>query len=206
MLNYYRMNEDGVIIELLSFSDPIPVYDELNNIIGYTDDVNDYIKANYIKTTSEIIQSVDGTYIFAENFNHEEEARKKEKIQFNQAKEIKLNLAKVIFAKKRDKIRFIQLDEVRKYGFDCAIEDVTNFMASYIPLLIAQGGTTEYKVYLNEENLNEKKLIELSFEDMHKTYSEVSIDQKKEYKWYEVVKFQIENATTMEELDNIILE
>lgn len=206
MLNYYKMNEDGVIIELLSFSDPIPVYDELNNIIGYTDDVNDYIKANYIKTTSEIIQSVDGTYIFAEDFNCEEEARKKEKIQFNQAKETKLNLAKVIFAKKRDKIRFIQLDEVRKYGFDCAIEDVTNFMASYIPLLIAQGGTTEYKVYLNEENLNEKKLIELSFEDMHKTYSEVSTDQKKEYKWYEVVKFQIENATTMEELDNIILE
>ena len=123
---------------------------------------------------------------------------------FDILKQEKLREAGSLFAQKRDAIRFIQLDETRKYGFDCANEDVTNFMASYMPLLIMRGGTTEYKVYLDETNLDNKKLVELSFEDMHKTYSEVSTDQKKAYKWYEVVKAQVNACTTKEELEAIV--
>ena len=120
-------------------------------------------------------------------------------------KSIKHNEARKAFAQKRDAVRFIQLDDKRKYGFDCANEDVTNFMASYIPLLIMQGGTTEYKVYLNEDNLKEKKLVELSFEDMHKTYLEVSTSQKSDYKWYESIVAQIKACTTKDELNGIKL-
>lgn len=125
---------------------------------------------------------------------------------FEMAKAEKITEAGALFAQKRDAIRFIQLDETRNYGFDCANEDVTNFMASYMPLLIMRGGTTEYKVYLDETDLDNKKLVELSFEDMYKTYSEVSTDQKKAYKWYEAVKAQLNACTTKEELEAIVLE
>jgi hypothetical protein len=79
-------------------------------------------------------------------------------------------------------------------------------MASYIPLLIMQGGTTEYKVYLDEDNMDEKRLVELSFADMFKTYTEVSADQKGAYKWYENIKERIMACTTKEEVEAIVLE
>ena len=203
MLNYYRTNEEGIITELISFADAIPVYDELGNIIGYTDDVNDYIKANYIKTTSEIIQSVDGTYIFAEEFNYEEEAKKKSKIEFEKAKDIKLNEARVMFAQKRDARRFIQLDENRYYGFDCANEDITNFLARWTPLAMMGGGESQYKVWLNE---TEKDLVMLSLADYNLVYQVVSVSQLEAYDWYKVVQTQINTCTTKEELEAIILE
>ena len=170
------------------------------------DHVPAFIREQYIETDRKIIKLTDGSFAFEDEVNLAEEEKRRIAKAFEKAQQAKLNEAGAMFAQERDKVRFIQLDENRKYGFDCANEDVTNFMASYVPLLIMQGGTTEYKVYLNENNIKEKELVYLSFADMHKAYLEVSADQKKAYKWYGAIKARIDACTTIEEVEAIVVE
>ena len=108
-----------------------------------------------------------------------------------------------LFAQKRDTIRFIDLPSGKNYGFDCASEDITNFMAAYMPLMIEKSGGTGYKVWLNQTN---KGLVTLDYADMKFTYDTVRTSQLEAYMWYETIKVQINACTTKEELDNITLE
>lgn len=84
------------------------------------------------------------------------------------------------FARRRDDVRWINLPSGNRYGFDCAIEDISNFMAAYTPLLITGSGETGYKVWKTE---TEKGLVILPFEDMQAAYGYVRDSQLSAYTW-----------------------
>ena len=84
------------------------------------------------------------------------------------------------FANRRDAVRWINLPSGNRYGFDCAVEDISNFMAAYTPLLIAGSGETGYKVWKSE---TEKGLVILPFVDMQAAYDYVRDSQLSAYKW-----------------------
>lgn len=96
------------------------------------------------------------------------------------------------FAKRRDVVRFINLPSGNRYGFDCAVEDISNFMAAYTPLLIAGSGETGYKVWKNEA---EKGLVILTLADMQAAYNYVRESQLSAYAWLATSQVKI-NAVT----------
>lgn len=118
-------------------------------------------------------------------------------------KALKVREAGAEFAKRRDKIRFVDLPSGNTYGFDCANEDITNFMARYTPLMVKGSGAAEYKVWLNE---TEKGLVMLDYKDYEKAYDVISKDQITAYAWYEGIKAQIEEVQSKEDLEKITFE
>lgn len=86
----------------------------------------------------------------------------------------------VEFSRRRDTVRWINLPSGNRYGFDCAVEDISNFMAAYTPLLIAGSGETGYKVWKSE---TEKGLVILPFADMQAAYNYVRESQLSAYAW-----------------------
>lgn len=114
----------------------------------------------------------------------------------DELKAAKLNLAGAEFAKRRDCIRWIG-----EYGFDCAVEDISNFMAAFTPLLVAKSGNVLYKVWLDEQT---KGIADLSYMQMQEAYDTVRNSQMAAYAWYEAIKAQILACSTAEELDEII--
>ena len=121
----------------------------------------------------------------------------------DELKQAKLKEVGSLFAQKRDARRFVKLDENRYYGFDCASEDITNFLARWTPLAMMGGGESQYKVWLNE---TEKDLVMLSLADYNLVYQVVSASQLEAYDWYKVVETQINACTTQEELEAIVFE
>lgn len=117
-------------------------------------------------------------------------------------KEIMQTKAGITFSQKRDSIRWLDIDE-NKYGFDCASEDITNFMAAYTPLLTAGTGTVFYKVWLSE---TEKGIVELTTDNMTAVYTAVRSGQMAAYTWYEAKKSEIQNAEDIKALLEITLE
>lgn len=125
---------------------------------------------------------------------------------FEEMKESKLAEAKRVFGEKRDAIRFIQVDDTNTYGFDCASEDITNFLAAYTALTnnVAKSGanTTMYKVWLNE---TDKGVVELNLDQMNKVFDTVRNSQFEAYAWLSKVEAQIEAATSKADLEAIVL-
>ena len=113
----------------------------------------------------------------------------------DEVKESVLADAKASFAARRDAVRW-----VNGYGFDCAPEDITNFMAAYTPLLVAGAGSTQYKVWLTEDT---KGIVTLTLDDMTEVYRSVRESQLAAYAWYEAVKAQIAASQTAEELQAV---
>lgn len=106
-----------------------------------------------------------------------------------------LDRAKTTFAARRDAVRWIG-----GYGFDCAAEDITNFMAAYTPLLVAGKGTAQYKVHLTD---SAKGIVTLTLADLTAVYTAVRTSQLEAYAWYERVRANIENAQSADELDTL---
>jgi hypothetical protein len=121
----------------------------------------------------------------------------------DELKTAKLQEAGSLFAQKRDARRFVKLDENRYYGFDCASEDITNFLARWTPLAMMGGGESQYKVWINETN---KDLVMLSLADYNLVYQVVSASQLQAYDWYKVMEVRIKACTTKEELEAIVFE
>lgn len=96
------------------------------------------------------------------------------------------------FANRRDAIRWINLPSGNRYGFDCAVEDISNFMAAYTPLLIAGSGETGYKVWKSE---TEKGLVILTFSDMQAVYTYVRESQLSAYTWLSASQDKINSVT-----------
>ena len=96
------------------------------------------------------------------------------------------------FAKRRDAVRWINLPSGNRYGFDCAVEDISNFMAAYTPLLIAGSGETGYKVWKSE---TEKGLVILTFDDMQAVYTYVRESQLSAYTWLSASQDKINSVT-----------
>lgn len=99
------------------------------------------------------------------------------------------------FANRRDAVRWINLPSGNRYGFDCAVEDISNFMAAYTPLLIAGSGETGYKVWKSE---TEKGLVVLTFEDMQAAYTYVRASQLSAYAWLSASQAKINVVTEAE--------
>lgn len=120
----------------------------------------------------------------------------------DELKEVKLNEAGEVFATKRDAIRWVKVDEIHTYGFDCANEDITNFLAAYtfLDTQVEKSNTTMYKVWLDKEN---KGIVELNLEQMSKVFNDVRTSQFEAYAWYENIKQQINNCQSKEELNAI---
>lgn len=96
------------------------------------------------------------------------------------------------FANRRDAVRWINLPSGNRYGFDCAVEDISNFMAAYTPLLIAGSGETGYKVWKSE---TEKGLVILTFSDMQAAYNYVRESQLSAYTWLSASQDKINSVT-----------
>ena len=120
---------------------------------------------------------------------------------FDYAKNRYIDATGAEFAKRRDEIRWIEITG-NTYGFDCSVDDITNFMAAYTPLMVKQDGETGYKVWLDKDK---KGLVMLNYAGMKKAYDTVRSSQLAAYAWYEEVKARIEAATTVEELNSIEL-
>lgn len=106
---------------------------------------------------------------------------------FDYAKNRYIGAAGAEFAKRRDEVRWIEIAGVT-YGFDCAPEDITNFMAAYTPLMVKQDGETGYKVWLDKDK---KGLVKLDYEGMKKAYDTVRSSQLAAYAWYEDIKAKL---------------
>lgn len=124
---------------------------------------------------------------------------------FEELKEIKLSEAKQEFARKRDAIRWVQIDDINIYGFDCASEDITNFLAAYtfLDTQVEKSNTTMYKVWLDKEN---KGIVELNLEQMSKVFDIVRNSQFEAYAWLEQIQTKIEGCQSKEDLEAIVLE
>ena len=96
------------------------------------------------------------------------------------------------FANRRDAVRWVNLPSGNRYGFDCAVEDISNFMAAYTPLLIAGSGETGYKVWKSE---TEKGLVILTFSDMQAAYTYVRESQLSAYTWLSASQDKINSVT-----------
>lgn len=119
-------------------------------------------------------------------------------VNFEDLKATKLAQARTEFVRRRDAIRWIG-----DYGYDCAPEDISNFMAAYMPIMVAGTGTTLYVVWISETT---KQQVELTVEQMTAVYNTVRASQFLAYQWYtgeNGVKQQIEAAETEAELDAI---
>lgn len=99
------------------------------------------------------------------------------------------------FASRRDAVRWINLPSGNRYGFDCAVEDISNFMAAYTPLLIAGSGETGYKVWKSE---TEKGLVILTFSDMQAAYNYVRESQLSAYAWLATSQNKINAVSEVE--------
>ena len=99
------------------------------------------------------------------------------------------------FARRRDAIRWVD-----GYGYDCQSEDITNFMAAFTALLVAEPGSVYCKVWTTETT---KGVIERNYEQMQSVYNSVRTSQLEAYSWYEKIKAQLNAATTVEELETI---
>lgn len=113
---------------------------------------------------------------------------------FDYARNRYIDAAGAEFAKRRDEVRWIEIDSVT-YGFDCAPEDITNFMAAYTPLMVNQDGETGYKVWLDKDK---KGLVKLDYSGMTKAYDSVRSSQLAAYAWYEDIKVKLLAVTEAE--------
>lgn len=118
----------------------------------------------------------------------------------DELKTAKHNEAGAVFAQKRDAIRQIQLSNGVTYGFDCANEDITNFMASWKAAEVS--GSTPYKVWIADGG---KCLITMQLADFDTVFKAVRDSQLEAYAWYGTVDAKIQACETKEELAEIVL-
>lgn len=130
---------------------------------------------------------------------------------FLEAKRIVLPKLGELFAQRRDRIRWIN-----GYGYDCANEDITNFLAAYIKLKADHAAwektdkttdkpTTQHKVYLDQKTMS-KGIINIDYETMDNVYSEVRNSQFDDYAWLEMYTYRINACKNISELNVIIKE
>ena len=121
-------------------------------------------------------------------------------LTLDEIKQEKLKQLGSAFAVKRDAIRWVDVSGGH-YGFDCANDDITNFMASWKAAELA--GSTLYKVWTSE---SEKGMVTLTTEDFTAVFNAVRQSQYEAYAWYGTKKAEIENAATVEEINAVGLE
>ena len=214
MLNYYKKDNNGVIVELISFNDPVPVYDENNEIIGYQDDANQYIKDNYLCTDKEIIQLVDGTFCFADEVDFDAEA---EKLRLQKLAEAKKHAEEVQYnkyQKEKYSIAWVERADGTKIGFDTDIaqgsqtdwHSVRRIIDDGVALgMYAEGvePTAPYKYWKNE---HEKEYGVVTLTELIKAGLISSQTQNKAYAAFEAIKAEIAKCQTIEEVQKYLVD
>lgn len=219
-----QFNEDGsrgvtyannIHYQVIEPQEIIEINEEGTKIItGYTDEVIinlvddfDYQKCldeGYEWISDKIYQKLLGNFDGQEYIKSDDTYIPKPPYEpsLDELKEIKLNKAGELFAQKRDAIRWVKIDDSNTYGFDCASEDITNFLAAYtfLDTQVEKSNTTMYKIWLDKEN---KGIVELNLEQMSKVFNDVRTSQFEAYAWYENIKQQINNCQSKEELNAI---
>lgn len=219
-----QFNEDGsrgvtyannIHYQVIEPQEIIEINEEGTKIVtGYTDEVIinlvddfDYQKCldeGYEWISDEIYQKLLGNFDGQEYIKSNDTYIPKPPYEpsLDELKEVKLNEAGELFAQKRDAIRWVKIDDTNTYGFDCASEDITNFLAAYtfLDTQVEKSNTTMYKVWLDKEN---KGIVELNLEQMSKVFNDVRTSQFEAYAWYENIKQQINNCQSKEELNAI---
>lgn len=156
------------------------------------------------------LEEKEGFNVVWNGINWEYKEEPKEPVEpeptLEELKENKLLEAKQVFAQKRDAIRWVQVDDINTYGFDCDSEDITNFLAAYTALTNnvskSSTNTTMYKVWINETN---KGIVKLNLEQMNKVFDTVRNSQFESYAWLEEMKNKIDACQSKEELEDISL-
>lgn len=118
---------------------------------------------------------------------------------FDYAKNRYIDAAGAEFARRRDATRFIDIGGAT-YGFDCAVDDITNFFATKDALrddLDAWDSSGEepktfYKVWLSE---TEKGNTELTMQQMVLVQKTVRASQLEAYAWYGQIKAALLSVT-----------
>ena len=219
-----QFNEDGsrgvtyannIHYQVIEPQEIIEINEEGTKIItGYTDEVIinlvddfDYQKCldeGYEWISDKIYQKLLGNFDGQEYIKSDDTYIPKPPYEpsLDELKEIKLNKAGELFAQKRDAIRWVKIDDSNTYGFDCASEDITNFLAAYtfLDTQVEKSNTTMYKIWLDKEN---KGIVELNLEQMSKVFNDVRTSQFEAYAWYENIKQQINNCQSKEDLNAI---
>ena len=214
MLNYYKTDTSGVIVEVMSFNDPVPVYDENNEIVSYQDDVNDYIKSNYLCTDKEIVQLVDGTFAFADEVNYEEEAEKLLTKQLEEAKKHAEEVQYHKYQKEKYGIAWVERADGTKIGFDTDIDQGSQTDWHSVRRIIDDGvalgmfgegvePTAPYKYWINE---HEKEYGIVTLTELIKAGLISSQTQNKAYVAFENVKAEIAKCKTIEEVQKYLVE
>ena len=109
-----------------------------------------------------------------------------------------LNMVGAEFANKRDSIRKINING-KTYGFDCASEDIVNFMASW--QAAKTDGKTMYKVWLDDKT---KGLVMLTVADFESVFNTVRQSQYQAYAWYNDVASKIKNAQSVWDMEQAL--
>lgn len=109
-----------------------------------------------------------------------------------------LNMVGAEFANKRDAIRKINING-KTYGFDCASEDIVNFMASW--QAAKTDGKTMYKVWLDDKT---KGLVMLTVADFESVFNTVRQSQYQAYAWYNDVASKIKNAQSVWDMEQAL--
>lgn len=109
-----------------------------------------------------------------------------------------LNMVGAEFANKRDAIRKINING-KTYGFDCASEDIVNFMASW--QAAKTDGKTMYKVWLDD---NSKGLVILAVADFELVFNTVRGSQYEAYGWYNEMSAKIKTAQSVQEMEQYL--
>lgn len=110
-----------------------------------------------------------------------------------------LKMAGADFAQKRDAVRKIKTSDGNTYGFDCASEDIVNFMASW--QAAKTDGKTMYKVWLDDKT---KSLVMLTVADFESVFNAVRQSQYDAYAWYNDVAQKIKAAQSVQDMEQTL--
>lgn len=169
----------------------------------YSDEgIADFIKSGYLVVSEEKFSLIIGNDPEGKMWDLQPDGSIKERPPYvpsiEELQANKLNEAGAEFAKRRDAIRWVQVSDGNAYGFDCASEDITNFMAAWKAAEV--DGYTGYKVWFTETT---KGLVILQLPDFKTVFDFVRNSQLGAYAWYETISAQIKATTTAEELEDI---
>lgn len=169
----------------------------------YSDEgIAEFIRNGYLVVSEEKFSLIIGNDPNGKMWDLQPDGSIKERPPYvpsiEELQEAKINEAGAEFAKRRDAIRWVQVSDSNAYGFDCASEDITNFMAAWKAAEV--DGYTGYKVWFTETS---KGLVILQLVDFKTVFDFVRNSQLTAYAWYETISAQIKATTTTEELEAI---
>lgn len=179
MKYYYRLNENGKILDYTSFEDiqKVPVF----------------IKELYIETDRKIIQLVDGSFAFEDEVNLNEEAIRKSEKELATAKSNKINELK----------NYRDTEEVEPIEYNGNFFDYDDKARDRIKDAQEMLEGTDISIdWTSADNTD----VSLSYQDFKNIRKAVALRADVLHKRYRSLREQVDIATTIEEVEVITWE